>query len=223
MLKKKKLEENVVVGGGATGVSMSADPASTAPSKRKQDKDNAEPMQSTGGAAPTDPQNNVAPTQDNAVNVASIQAKAKPVAEDATASDELLEAFGQEDLTEDFKSKVALIFNARLDEERQTIRTELEEDYNAKLERTVESLREEYSAAIDKYLSYAVEEWKKENTVALEHALRTEMTETFMNKLRTVFLECNFNVPDTARHGFRDDSKSCFSGRNIERKDSRKH
>ena len=49
---------------------------------------------------------------------------------------------------------------------------------------------------VDSYLSYVVEEWMKKNEIALEHKLKTEIAESFIKGLKTLFEEHNVAIPD---------------------------
>ena len=49
--------------------------------------------------------------------------------------------------------------------------------------------------AVDKYLSYG-EEWTKENELAIERGLKVEMTENFIDGLKTLFVEHYVDVPE---------------------------
>ena len=49
---------------------------------------------------------------------------------------------------------------------------------------------------VDKYLTYCAEEWTKENELAIERGLRSEMTENFIEGLKTLFVEHYVDVPE---------------------------
>jgi hypothetical protein len=49
---------------------------------------------------------------------------------------------------------------------------------------------------VDNYLNYVVESWMKENEVAVQTGLRTEIAESFMDSLQTVFKEHYIEVPE---------------------------
>jgi len=64
------------------------------------------------------------------------------------------------------------------------------------LKTTVEKVKTDLSEAVDKYLSYVAEEWAKENELAIERGLRAEMTENFIDGLKTLFVEHYVDVPE---------------------------
>jgi hypothetical protein len=51
---------------------------------------------------------------------------------------------------------------------------------------------------VDGYLTYVVENWMKDNEVAIEHSLKSEITESFIQSLGQLFSEHHINVPDDA-------------------------
>ena len=101
-----------------------------------------------------------------------------------------------ENLTEEFKTKAAEIFEAlvssRVISEVEAIEVELTEQANAAYAERVEELVE----SIDKYLNYATENWMQENEMAIENGLRNEITESFIKGLQQVFTEHYIEVPE---------------------------
>jgi hypothetical protein len=101
-----------------------------------------------------------------------------------------------ENLTEEFKTKAAEIFEAvvssRVISEVEAIEVELTEQANAAYAERVEDLVEN----IDKYLNYVTENWMKENEMAIENGLRNEITESFIKGLQQVFTEHYIEVPE---------------------------
>ena len=101
-----------------------------------------------------------------------------------------------ENLTEEFKTKAAEIFEAvvssRVISEVEAIEVELTEQANAAYAERVEDLVEN----IDKYLNYVTENWMEENEMAIENGLRNEITESFIKGLQQVFTEHYIEVPE---------------------------
>jgi hypothetical protein len=100
------------------------------------------------------------------------------------------------DLSEEFKSKAASLFEAAV-VARVAHEVSLIED--AVAEKAVQIIAEKEMALvekIDEYMSYAAEEWVKTNEVAVSNMLRTEIAENFMKSLRTCFVENYIDVPD---------------------------
>jgi hypothetical protein len=112
---------------------------------------------------------------------------------DLTNVSNLIES--EEGLTEEFKSKAALIFEAEVKSQLRTIREGLKKTYARRLEEAVATVEESLTEQIDGYLTYAVQQWMKENQVAVESSIRTEIAENFMSSLKTLFTESYVEVP----------------------------
>ena len=98
-------------------------------------------------------------------------------------------------ISEEFKSKVATIFEARVMDRVAQIEEQVEAKYAEQLEEAVTSIKEDLTNKIDDYLNYVVEQWLQENEIAIESALRAEITEEFIAGLRNLFAEHYIDVP----------------------------
>jgi len=99
-------------------------------------------------------------------------------------------------ISEDFKSKAATIFEARVFDRVAQIQEEIESEYAGMLEEAVEQIKEDLTEKVDDYLNYVVEQWMEENQIAIESGLRSEITEDFIAGLRNLFAENYINVPE---------------------------
>jgi hypothetical protein len=115
-----------------------------------------------------------------------------------TKMKEDIEALFAEDtnLSEDFKSKAATIFEARVLDRVQQLEEEIESRYAEMLDEAVTTIKDDLTAKVDDYLNYVVEQWMEENEIAIESGLRSEITEDFINGLRNLFAENYINVPE---------------------------
>lgn len=104
--------------------------------------------------------------------------------------------FEGEVISEDFKSKVSTIFEARIHDRVSQIQEELEDQYNDALENAISDVTIAITEKVNDYLNYVVEEWMEENAIAIEKGLRTELTEDFIVGLRNLFTENYINIPD---------------------------
>ena len=105
-----------------------------------------------------------------------------------------------EDLSEEFKGKIALVFEAALSEEvakrTLSIKEALEQNLETELSEAVETRMGEIVENVDKYLDYVVTEWTKENEIAIESGIKVEMAESLMGGLRSLFTEHNITVEE---------------------------
>ena len=128
------------------------------------------------------------------------------VAEDEVTTDEVVEEInieddvnallGGEELTEEFKEKAKTIFEAAINSKISEIRATLEEEYAEKLAEEVAEEKEALTERVDSYLEYVSDEWMEENQLAIEHGLKTELTESFLSGMRSLFEENYVSIPD---------------------------
>ncbi len=102
-----------------------------------------------------------------------------------------------EGLTEDFKDKASVIFEAAFTSKLREATEKLESEYEVKLTEETESIRTDLAEKVNSYLDYVVTEWVKDNEVAIDAGLRSELTEDFMAALKTVFTENYIEVPES--------------------------
>ena len=95
------------------------------------------------------------------------------VAEEATLSDE-------------FKQKAEIIFEAAIQSKLTDEIDRLEEKYNEELEAEIQTTKSDLVEKVDNYL----------NKLAIQNGLRTEIAEDFMNKLKDLFTESYIEVPE---------------------------
>jgi hypothetical protein len=100
-----------------------------------------------------------------------------------------------ETISEDFKGKVATIFEARVTDKVAQIQEEQEARYAGMLEEAVEAVKSDLTEKVNDYLSYVVEQWIADNEIAIESGLRAELTEDFISGLRNLFAEHYIDVP----------------------------
>ena len=101
-----------------------------------------------------------------------------------------------EELSEEFKTKAATIFEAAIVTRVKAEVTKLEEEFNARLEEAAAKNQEGLVEKVDGYLNYIVEQWIKQNEIALEAGIRTEMMESLVAGLKGVFEEHNIDIPE---------------------------
>lgn len=194
-VKLKQLDEKIQTGGGATGVAYTADPVDKKATLPASNLGNGEKMNTIAHIQPgegeeeTSSESNVKPTKDTAgSNKASVSMKS--VKEDVEAM------FSGSDLSEEFKEKATIIFEAAVTAKMNEAVTELEEQYNTALAEEVASIQEDLSSKIDQYMTYVTEQWMEENKVAIEHSLKSEITEGFIAKLKGLFEESYISIPE---------------------------
>lgn len=100
-------------------------------------------------------------------------------------------------LSEEFKEKSALIFEAALKSKLKVEIDRIEENYKDELAEEVATTKSELVEKVDSYLNYVVENYMAENKLEISNGLRTEIAEEFMSKLHQVFVESYIEVPES--------------------------
>ena len=148
------------------------------------------------------------PTGDNSgKNMATIKAKPSDAKAEAKypevgqgkkkeVKEDIASLFSGQELSEEFKTSAATLFEAHLNERVRQIEEEVKAQYETLLEQHTVAVTEELVERIDEYLNYVVEEWMQENRLAVEQGLRTEITENFIANLRGLFAESYIEVPE---------------------------
>jgi hypothetical protein len=114
----------------------------------------------------------------------------------AAMNEQLQSLFSGENLSEDFMGKASVVFESALNERTESIRQTVLAESAALVEQEVGTAVNELATRLDEYLSYAVDEWMKENKLAVESGIRTEISESFINGLKSLFETHYIEVPE---------------------------
>ena len=101
-----------------------------------------------------------------------------------------------EELSEEFQAKAKTIFEAAINSKVATIKETLETDYAKTLKEEIESEKVKLTERVDSYLEYVAGEWLQENQLAVEAGLKTEMTESFLEGMKSLFEEHYVSIPE---------------------------
>ena len=111
--------------------------------------------------------------------------------------DEDIEALlAGEELSEEFQEKAKTIFEAAIRSKIAEVKSELQEQYEATIVEEVAAVKTELTERIDAYLEYVADEWMSENQLAVEAGLKTEMTESFLSGMKSLFEEHYVTIPE---------------------------
>lgn len=164
-------------------------------SKRFKDLIDVIEAEDMGGPSPDD-----AKPDDDSHAVGKKKKKMKVAMPEINVKEDIAALVQGEELSEEFKSKAATIFEAAVHQKVMEVSSEkideLEKEFQDNLQEEIVSFRDELTEKVDGYLNYVVEEWMKENELALESSLRSEITEEFMSGLKNLFTEHYIEVPE---------------------------
>ena len=152
----------------------------------------AEPMQSLSAGDQVE-------IEDEQEVVAEAPATEEEVVEEAPSIDieeDLSALFGGEELSEEFQNKARTIFEAVVTAKVTAVQEEMAAQYEATLCEHLEEVKTELVERVDAYLEYVSEEWVTENKIEVEHGLKTEMTESFLQGMKGLFEDHYVHIPE---------------------------
>ena len=141
-------------------------------------------------------------------NAATIKSSGKHADPMPSIKEDLALIFGDSsELSEDFRLKIGTLFEAavstrvnlevtKIEENYESLQSELSEQYEQALEESVTEIKDEMVENIDNYLNYAVAEWMTENKLAITNSIRTEMAESVIASLKNVFEDHYVDIPE---------------------------
>src|SRR5210317_1165312 len=133
----------------------------------------------------------------NAVKGKMPEPKAKAAVEAIDFSDDIDAIIKEEaTLSEGFREKASIIFEAVLTSKLSEEVDRLEAEYAQNLEEEISEVHSSLVEKVDSYLNYVVEGWMEENQLQVQEGLRTEIAEEFMTSLQSVFKEHYIEVPE---------------------------
>ena len=174
----EKVDAKVVPGGNAGGTTDSR----SAGSKAEKVPASVVPGQKTSMEETE--------VEEDVISEEEIEVAEFDIEEDVTA------LLSGEELSEEFQSKARTIFEAAIRNKVAVVKEELQAAYEEKLMEELSSVRDSLSERVDAYLEYVADEWMAENAIAVEHGLRTEMTESFLQGMHSLFAEHYVSVPE---------------------------
>ena len=179
-------------------VNKNAGKADAMPSMKKEEEE--KPEDQVVSEEPT--------TEEEVVAESEETTEEEVVAEEETTEEEVVEEesfnveadvnalLEGEELSEDFKAKATTIFEAAIKSKIGEIKEELKGEYEKSLAEEVSAMKEVLEDRTDAYLEYIAQEWMEENALAVEHGLKTEMTESFLKGMKSLFEDHYVTIPE---------------------------
>lgn len=111
-------------------------------------------------------------------------------------SEDVAALINGEDLTEEFKTKAATIFEAAVVTRVKAELAKIEEHFESTLAEQVEEIKEGMVEQVDGYLNYVVEQWMTDNELALENGMKAEILESFVSGMKGLFEQHYVEMPE---------------------------
>ena len=128
--------------------------------------------------------------------VAETEVKEEEVIEEINIEDDVNALLGGEELSEEFREKAKLVFETALGAKVAEVKEALEAKYQETLEEKIAAEKTALSERVDSYLEYVADEWFSENALAVEQGLKTDMTESFLSGMHSLFEEHYVSIPE---------------------------
>jgi len=130
------------------------------------------------------------------VSTEEVVAESEETTEAYDMDEDVNALLGGEELSEEFREKAKVVFEAALNSKVKEIQDVLESQYAAQLDEAKEDLKTSLQERVDAYLEYVCEEWMTENELAVEHGIKSEMTESFLSGMKSLFEEHYVTIPE---------------------------
>jgi len=126
----------------------------------------------------------------------------------AGVNEDIKAIFAGTKLSEAAKQKATVVFQAavtrRVNEEKDRVQKvasrKLKEAWailKSRSDKKQEVFEGNLTGQVDRYLNYVVENWMDENRLAVERGIRGELAESFINGLKTLFVEHYIEIPES--------------------------
>lgn len=100
-----------------------------------------------------------------------------------------------ENLSEGFKEKISLVFEAALNAKISEITKTLQESANAQLEVKIAEIKESTEKSAQAFIDMVAEEWITENSLAVEQGLRVEIAEGLVQDMKSLMEMYHISLP----------------------------
>jgi hypothetical protein len=125
-----------------------------------------------------------------------VEEEEEVVEEDFNIEEDVNALLAGEELSEEFQEKARTIFEAAIKSRVAEIKESLQESYAAALVEELDAIKSQLTERVDSYLEYVADEWFQENALAVEHGLKTEMTESFLQGMKGLFEDHYVTIPE---------------------------
>jgi ribosome-associated translation inhibitor RaiA len=104
--------------------------------------------------------------------------------------------FDGQTLTEEFRERATTIFEAAVHAKSIEFQAQLEEQFAADLQEAITEAVADMSEQVNKYLNHVAEQWLEENKLAVETGIKSDILESFLGGMKTLFTEHYIEIPE---------------------------
>lgn len=153
----------------------------------------SEPVTPAGGSPK---KNRNADSKNTPEKADEIDDKATPENKKPKVSESIEDMFAGSDLSEDFKTKAAVIFETAVEARAKELSEEMQSEWIETQEAAQEEKFDSLVEKVDQYLDYVVEKWLEENELAIESGIKSEIAESFFAGIYDLMETHGFNIPE---------------------------
>jgi len=128
--------------------------------------------------------------------VAEEEVVEEEVEEEFSVEEDVNALLAGEELSEEFQEKARVIFETAIKTKVAEVKEQIQTQYEAALVEEIQAIKSELTERLDAYLEYVADEWVAENSLAIEHGLKTEMTESFLQGMKSLFEDHYVSIPE---------------------------
>ena len=133
--------------------------------------------------------------EEEATDEEVVEEESEPIVE-FNIDDDVNALLEGEELSEEFQEKAKTIFEAAINSRVAAIKESLEKEADSIIAEEVEGIKTELNERVDSYLEYVADEWFTENQLAVEQGLKTEMSESFLSGMKSLFEDHYVTIPE---------------------------
>jgi len=134
-------------------------------------------------------------SEEEATEEEVVEEESEPIVE-FNIDDDVNALLEGEELSEEFQEKAKTIFEAAINSRVAAIKESLEKEADSIIAEEVEGIKTELNERVDSYLEYVADEWFTENQLAVEQGLKTEMSESFLSGMKSLFEDHYVTIPE---------------------------
>ena len=180
-------------------VNKGAKPAEAMPAGMKEESEEVEEDQEIVSEEETTEEEVVSEeetTEEEVVAEATDEETEEEITAEFSVEEDVNALFAGEELSEEFQDKARTIFETAIKTKVEEIKEQVQAQYQEQLIEEIAAVKTELTERVDSYLEYVAQEWMEENQLAIEHGLKTEMTESFLQGMKGLFEDHYVSIPE---------------------------
>ena len=157
--------------------------------------DDAPKNTSTGGTNEMNAPTNLSPSL--AYGTKMFKSSYEPGKAKLPVGEECGNLFSETDLTDDFKEKATILFEAKINEKLVSVSEEIKKELEEQFTKEFKIQTEQFKNEVDSTVNYGISQWIQENKVEVSSHIRNQLNEDFIIGLKKLFEDHSIIMPET--------------------------